>query len=162
LTQSPEYLATIVSPAYATYLGRAADAAGVAYWVSRMQQGLSDEQLEAAFIATPEFYRFAGGTDAGWVDAMYESLLGRVPDDNGKNYWVNQLAGGALRVNVAYGFASSPEKEIRQIDAYYLYYLGRPDGFAEREYWFKRGGNRESIIAGLTASDEYFARNTNP
>ena len=31
-----------------------------------MHGGLTDEQLEAGFIGSPEFYNHSGGTDKGW------------------------------------------------------------------------------------------------
>ncbi|HQU45447.1 MAG: hypothetical protein B7Z73_00935, partial [Planctomycetia bacterium 21-64-5] len=80
IDHSDEYFATIIEPAYEQYLGRAADAAGIDYWTSLMRQGLTDQQLEADFIGSEEFYDKAGGTDLDWVDAMYQDLLGRPAD----------------------------------------------------------------------------------
>src|SRR6185437_12333049 len=83
IDHSAEYFASLINPAYETYLGRAADAAGLQYWVAKMQAGLTDEQLEAGFIASAEFYAHAGGTDLKWVDALFQELLGRPADQQG-------------------------------------------------------------------------------
>jgi hypothetical protein len=87
LTHSAEYYPTVIRPVYQKFLGRPADDGGLAFWVSQMQQGLSDEHLEAYFVGSDEFYRHAGGTDKGWVDAMYQSLLGRPANSAGESFW---------------------------------------------------------------------------
>lgn len=160
IDHSEEYFETIINPAYAQFLGRQPDSGGLAYWVSRMQQGLTDEQLEAGFIGSPEYYQHSGGTDKSWVDAMYTNLLGRLPDPGGEAYWVNQLAHGASREAVSYGFAASTEREKQRIGADYQKYLGRqadPGGLA---YWLDQfvnhGQTNEDVITGFVASDEYF------
>jgi RHS repeat-associated protein len=164
IDHSAEYFATIITPAYQQFLGRAPDAAGLAYWVGKMQNGLTDEQLEAGFIGSPEYYTHSGGTNQAWVDAMYNNLLGRAPDAGGDAYWIQQLAHGANRTSVAFGFAASSERESEHITADYLKYLGRvPDG-AGLSFWLDQfvnhGKTNEDLITGFLASDEYFAKHT--
>jgi hypothetical protein len=164
LVHSAEYFSTIIEPAYSQFLGRSPDPSGLAYWISRMQQGLTDEQLEAGFIGSPEYYQHSGGTDKAWVDAMYQDLLGRQPDQGGESYWIGQLANGANRSSVAYGFAASSEREGQHVMADYQKYLGRPAGSSEIAYWvgqFTLGVTNEDIISGFVSSDEYFNRHTN-
>jgi hypothetical protein len=159
ITHSAEYFGTIIKPAYLKFLGRAADAGGLKYWTDQMIHGLTDEQLEAGFIGSPEYYQHSGGTDKGWVDAMYENLLGRHPDPGGESYWTGQLAHGASRSGVALGFAASAERESQHIQANYQKYLVRTAGPSEVAYWlqyFANGGSNENIIAGFVASDEYY------
>lgn len=158
LTHSDEYFATIIRPAYQQFLSRDADAGGLSYWTALMHGGLTDEQLEAGFIGSPEFYNHSGGTDKGWVDAMYQNLLGRLPDGAGESYWINQLAQGANRGAVAYGFAASLEREIGHLTDDYRRFLGRFPGPGEINFWvieFLRGVTNEDIITGFIASDEY-------
>ncbi len=158
---SAEYYANrVVTPAYQAYLGRSPDAAGVAFWVNLMQfHGLTDEQLEAGFIASNEFYVRAGGTDALWVDAMYFDLLGRQPDPQGEAYWVQQLAVGASRTSIAYGFAASLERERTRITDDYQHYLDRQPDAQGLNYWlnqFAGGVTNEDLITGIVSSDEYY------
>src|SRR5207244_226589 len=111
VTHSDTYYASVITPIYSHYLGRAPDAAGLDYWVDRMQHGLTDEQLEAGFIGSAEYYQRAGNTNAGWVDALYRDLLGRDADAQGEAYWEARLAAGSQRGDVALGFTASMERE---------------------------------------------------
>jgi hypothetical protein len=160
LTHSAEYYRNLITGVYQKYLGRGPDAAGLAYWVSRMQTGFSDELLEAGFIGAPEYYQHAGGTDRLWVDAMYQNLLGRFPDGPGEGYWVQQLAAGAGRAAVAYGFAASPEREGQRIAADYLQYLGRPLDAPGQAFWVDQfvnhGASNETVVAGFVGSVENY------
>ncbi|HVX11746.1 MAG TPA: TIGR03118 family protein [Pirellulales bacterium] len=165
LDHSAEYFGNIIiSPAYQQYLGRAPDASGLAYWIGQMQNdGLTDEQLEAGFIGSPEFYSRAGGNDKAWVDAMYEDLLGRDPDPAGESYWVDRLAAGMSRADVAYGFAAGQERESQLITADYMHYLDRAPDVQGLDYWlaqFAAGVTNEDVITGFVASDEYFDKHS--
>jgi hypothetical protein len=165
LIHSDEYYGNvIVVPAYSRYLGRTPDAAGTAFWVDQLaRHGLTDEQLEASFIGSPEFYQHAGGTDQRWVDAMYQGLLGRQADQEGENFWTGQLAQGAQRSGVAYGFAASLERERQRVGGDYLHYLGRTADLQGIDFWvglFAHGKTNEDLITGIVASDEYFMKQT--
>jgi hypothetical protein len=163
LTHSDEYLATIIKPAYVKFLGRAVDAGGLAFWTGLMRAGLTDEQLEANFIASPEYYAHNGGTDKGWIDGTYVDLLGRQPDTSGENFWTMQ-AGVIGRGGVALGFAKSAESEMRHVEADYMTYLLRPSDPAGLAFWTNQfilgGQTNEDLITGFLASDEYYKRST--
>jgi hypothetical protein len=86
LTHSAEYYQTnVIKPAYRQFLSREADQAGLNFWTSQFQNGMTDEQMQAGFIASDEFYNNANGSagpssparDRKWVDALYQVLLGR-------------------------------------------------------------------------------------
>jgi outer membrane protein assembly factor BamB len=159
LTQSVEYYQNIIQADYQRYLGRAADAAGLDYWTVHLQEGMSDELLEALFIGSDEFYQHSGGTNKGWVDGMYEDLLGRPADPQGEAAWTQILATGASRFQVAYGFTASAEREADRVQSDYSTYLGRQASEAEVALWvhyFELGMSNEKVIAGFVASDEYF------
>jgi hypothetical protein len=163
IVHSADYYASIIRPIYEHYLGREPDAAGLNYWVSQMQAGLTDERLEAGFIGSAEFYAHAGGTDKLWVDFMYQDLLGRAADSAGESYWVAQLTAGANRSSVAFGFAASLERERMRVQDDYFHYLGRQADSSGVDYWvaaFAQGTTNEDVIAGFIASDEYFTDHT--
>jgi uncharacterized protein (TIGR03118 family) len=159
LTHSAESYATnVINPLYQQFLGRPSDPGGVAYWTSQMQQGMTDQQLQASFIGSAEFYARAGGTNAAWVNAMYQSVLGRGADSAGLSYWTSQLAAGASRSSVATGFAASQERESQIVQDDYFTYLGRSASATEVSYWvsqFEQGTTNEDIVAGFIGSPEY-------
>ena len=153
------YLDRLLRTVYQQFLGRPIDDSGERYWVNRMLNGLTDEQLEASFVSSAEFYLHAGGSNAGWIEAMYESLLGRQADATGMNYWLSALNLGTSRTSAAIGFATSAEHEAHVLRDDYMTYLGRQASADEVFYWtsqFKRGLSNEDIVAQFTASDEYF------
>jgi hypothetical protein len=172
LSRSAEYYQTnIIRPAYQQFLGRAADQAGLDFWTTQLQGGLTDEQMQAGFIASQEFYNNANGGpvpvtpahDRAWVDALYMALLNRTPDKAGEDYWTAQLQGLETRTQVANGFTASQEGIGLRIDQTYLRYLGRhadPNGLA---YWLLRyqtGATDEDIVTGFIGSNEFFNQAT--
>jgi len=122
---------------------------------------MTDEQVEAAFIGSPEYFARAGGNNLAWVDAMYRDLLGRPADASGELFWTESLAGGESRTQVALGFTTSPEREALRIQDAYFQFLGRAatpsevDGFVNS---FEHGATNELLITGFIASDEYYNR----
>jgi hypothetical protein len=165
LTHSAEYYARFIRGIYEKYLQREPDADGLAYWVSQMQNGLSDEHLEAGFIGSAEYIQNHGGTGEAWIIGMYEDLLGRAPDPNGLAYWLAQLQKGTSPVAIAYGFAASAEREAIRVTRDYQIYLGRNPSPAEVNYWVDQfvnhGASNEDVIAGFVGSAEYFVKNYN-
>jgi hypothetical protein len=161
LTHSGEYYSNFVTAAYEKYLGRAPEASGLSYWISRMQNGLSDERLEAGFIGSQEYIQNHGGTGAAWVRGLYKDLLGRDPQAAEVTYWVNNLQSGMSPADVAYGFAASAEREGQRVAADYNQYLGRNATSDEVAYWVKvflGGADNEKVVAGFISSQESFAK----
>jgi subtilase family serine protease len=158
--ESAEYYRNFITAAYQKYLGRLPDATGLNSWLTQMQHGLTDEQLEAGFIGSGEYIADHGGTDKAWIIGMYQNLLGRTPADSEVSYWLNQLANGELPTQVAYGFAASVERESQRVLADYQQYLGRSTSTAEVDYWVNQFVNHqdtnEQVIEGFIRSNEYF------
>ncbi len=160
LTQSAEYYTNLIIADYQHYLGRGPDVNGLAYWLGRMQSGLTDEQLEAGFIGSAEYIQNHGGTGEAWVVGLYQDVLGRTPDATGLSYWLTQLHQGATPYSIAYGFAASAEREGQRVVADYQRYLGRLPSAAEVNAWvdqfINHGQTNERVIAGFIASGEYY------
>jgi hypothetical protein len=128
-----------------------------------MQNGLTDQQLEASLVASDEFFANAGGTNTAWVDAIYKLLLGRTADAGGVQYWDAQLTAGVSRLNVAERIAGSTENDTQLINADYEHYLGRPADAQGLAHWlnqFALGMTNEDVVAGFTGSAEYFRGHT--
>ncbi len=159
LTHSASYYSTFISHAYATYLERAPDLQGLAWWTAQMQAGATDEQLEADLISSTEYLQRHGGTAAGWVAGMYSDLLQRSPDLFGQSYWLGQLQAGVGRGAIALQIAASAEREAMVVNSDYFTYLGRTASALDIQYWnlrFQQGAHNEDIVAGFIASPEYY------
>jgi cyclophilin family peptidyl-prolyl cis-trans isomerase len=160
-THSAEAYGIFVRNAYATYLNRPNPASSeVSAWVALMQGGITDEQLEASFIGSPEYIANHGGEGAGWVQGMYQDLLHRTPSNAEVQAWVNLLNTGTQPYNIAYGFAASAEREGIRVAADYTTYLGRTASQAEINAWvdlfINHGARNEDVVAGFVGSPEYF------
>jgi hypothetical protein len=159
LTHSYEYYYLVVVGAYQKYLGRMPTLAEANGWVGDMQNGLSDEQLEAGFIGSTEYISDHGGAGAGWVIGMYQNLLGRTPSAAEVAGWVQALADGWTTTAVAYGFATSVEAESDRVAADYETYFGRAGTAPEIAGWvnyFEAGGSNENVIGYFVGSLEFW------
>jgi hypothetical protein len=93
---------------YANYISAAAKSAG--YYASLAQTNLtSGTSIAGGFMQSSEFINKYGTlTDTAFVNAMYQNVLGRGPDQAGLTFWLNQLEHNGREV-VLVGFAESPE-----------------------------------------------------
>jgi hypothetical protein len=174
LTRSAEYYQTnIIKPAYKQFLKRTADQGGLDFWTAQLQGGMTDEQMQAGFIASPEFYANANhsstpvprsaAADRLWVDALYQSLLGRGPDKTGEDFWTSQLQGSLVPIQVANGFTGRTDGLSERIQQTYQRYLGRGADPGGLTFWLSQyhmGAVNEDIVTGFIASDEFFMQAT--
>ena len=159
ITHSIDHYRQFVTNAYQQYLGRNPDESGLGAWVSKMQAGLTDAQLEAAFLSAPESIARHGGTGAGWVQSLYLNMLGRAGTQAEVNFWLSRLQSGASPQAVASGFATSGEREGNRVRADYQTLLGRTPAQSEVDFWvnrFAQGLTNEDLAAGFLGSIEYY------
>ena len=159
ITSSQEYRSGLITDAYAAYLGRGPDSAGLQFWLRNMGAGMTIEQLDSGFIASDEYWAAAGGTSADWVRALYADVLGREADASEVAFWVGRINGGATRVQVAMGFLLSTEYLSSVVADYYGRLLGRgpdPSGLASWVSAIQHGARDEQIVGGIVASEEYW------
>ena len=83
--------AQCVQADYQQFLGRAANSTEVSYWVSEFLSGASNEQVNAGFLSSPEYFQQHGGNVVDWLFAAYRAVLNRQPDTVGYQYWLGQL-----------------------------------------------------------------------
>lgn len=163
ITYSAEYRSGLIQEAYRHYLARDAEPAGLASWLDAMNRGLTIQQMEGGFIASAEYYNQSGDNDAQWVTRLYSDVLGRPAGVAEVNYWVSQLhAPGGGRYAVSMGFLLSTEHLTTVVNGYYLQLLSRnidPSGQVSWVGAIQHGARVESIIGGIVASPEYYARN---
>ena len=94
---------------YHALLGRAADPAGRGLFTSLLATGASHEQIRAAILASDEYFQRAGGTERGFLEALYHDVLGRGIDVTGAANWRYALGSGTTRQELAGDVLASPE-----------------------------------------------------
>ena len=107
---------------YQVVLGRTPDSGGLTYWVGvfrGIREANPDMNYTEALIATipswqssPEFVANYGSnlTNREYVQALYANVLNRAPDENGFNFWLNELETGVrTRDQLVIAFSESPE-----------------------------------------------------
>lgn len=83
---------------YIAYFNRAPDAVGLAFWGNAFADGLSMEEMAALFIdqdETRDTYPDSLSNE-DFATAVYTNVLGRVPDAEGFDFWVNVLNEGSV------------------------------------------------------------------
>lgn len=108
-TVSKEDAENFVSRMYTVALGRTSDEEGLDYWSDK----LVDQKIDAAgityqFFASKE-YQAKERTNEEYLDDLYQTILGRKPDAEGKAYWLKALEEGQSRTVVMSCFANSNE-----------------------------------------------------
>jgi hypothetical protein len=97
---------TSIENLYIGYFGRAADPAGLNYWLGQESAGLTDTQIAASFavqpetmalypsLATPALLDASPTAEANFINAIYTNLFGHAADTAGLSYWQGQLTAG--------------------------------------------------------------------
>jgi hypothetical protein len=159
---SPEYLTDLVESLYQQYLGRAADPSGLNSALQLLNAGGTDEQVAAFLVGSAEFFQNqAGGTNAGFLNALYQDALGRAIDPSGQATYSQALANGVSRTQVALDILTSLEYYSNLVQGYYQSFLGRAaDSSGLNTYVLDLlgGVTDEMVIAAIVGSDEYFQR----
>lgn len=155
---------------YRGVLGREGNAGEVDYWAGVLDGGALAKFVASEFINSPEAQQlFSMSGSTGFVTGLYESILGRTPAAEEVAYWVNAIAHGADRADLALDFVNSSEYLSHAVDLD----LGRSDvGVLLRlyqtifdrapdenglNYWLEQranGASMRSIAEAFTASTE--------
>lgn len=157
---SLEHRELLVDEAFQRYLGRGVDPAGLAYWAEQLRR-ISIPQLHARLLASPEVFRKAGGTNAGYVAALYPLVHGRAVDPSGLAFWTGRLDRGQSRASVATAQLTSRESARRTVVAAYDDLLGRAPDQRGLDHWtaaLQRGASPQAIWEAIISSGEYDRR----
>jgi hypothetical protein len=156
---SDEHRGIVINDLYRQYLGRDADEGGLAFWTGVWRATGGPEWVQAGIIGSAEYYQHAGGTDAAWVTALYQNILGRDPDAGGLEFWVQYIQAHSKQ-QVVLGFVTSDEYRLALIAQWYSTYLDREVDEEGAAYWLAqmRGGtSQDAVQAALLSSQEYLA-----
>jgi hypothetical protein len=136
------------------------------YWLNRMQTGTTREQMICEFCASDEFYSEAGSTVDGYVERLFNKLLGRPSDPGGKASWIAAINGGTSRYQAANVFIHQQEYCNDFVIAEFNKLLRR-NGEVEQsaiDYYSNQllnGATEAGVINTLLMSDEYWIRGVN-
>jgi hypothetical protein len=95
---------TDLAQLYTAFFNRAPDAAGLAYWVAKLDAGtITLEAIAKNWVdQQPEGHtKYPDGLSSNdFIKAIYTNVLNRTADDAGMQYWQNQLDSGAISRDV--------------------------------------------------------------
>jgi uncharacterized delta-60 repeat protein len=170
LLGSLEYRQHAVAQLYTRFLGRTPAAGETDFWVRLLGQpsagpghAAPGEQVEAGIAASAEAFTHAGASNRAWLDHLYQSLLGRLPDAGGFNGHLQgiETAYLAARQGVATLVITSDEYHRNVVASYYNRFLARAAAPAEVDFWasaLRQGATEEQVLAQILGSDEYLRR----
>lgn len=120
---------------YLGFLGRVPDSVGIEFWISQHRQGRNGAGQDLTTVATrfAEASQFELGTrltDQQFVARVYDTILGRQPEQAGLDYWVGRLEEGMPRGRLLLEVSESVEHRISsgpasQVIATYIGLLDR-------------------------------------
>ncbi len=162
---SEEYLSRRVQSTYSTYLGRLPGAAEVAGRLSSLRQSPVgvEEPLVGSVVASAEYFRAKGNSNALWVTGLYNDVLGRNGTPAELNSTLDRILSGYRdeRLAVASALLESAEYRAKVIAEAYTRYLGRAASQAEISAWLgvlAAGAGSDQLLVTILNSDEYFRR----
>ena len=187
--RSPEYAARFGAPDNASYvdrlyqniLGRPGDVGGKAFWLGRIQAGVSRQDVLVGFSESEENKVGTRGTvaagiwdrseNAGQIARLYDTVFGRLPDAGGLAGWRAGLDNGSTKLeDVAGAFTRSAEFVAKYgalnnrnfVESLYRNALGRASDDGGARYWTQQldagGLSRAGMVVGFSESGEHVAR----
>jgi hypothetical protein len=160
--QSLEYRTDEINKVYEQLLRRPADASGLQTGLQVLVTRGLETELE--FVAgSQEFLRDAGGTNDGWVTAIFRDALNRAVDAQGRAAFDQELNSGVINLRqAAHIVFTSPEFLQDTIQSDYSTYLGRPPDSGGATAWLGEleAGvvTPEQVIAYFVGSTEHTSR----
>lgn len=154
---------------YRAYFGREPDGGGFWFWVDRLEDGSSLEAISDQFATSPEFIETFGALDDGaFVDQAYSSVFGRIPDADGREFWLARMEAGTTRGEVMIAFSDSTEYQIQlgfvsqpAIERLYRAVFLRDADRSGLRFWSDRASSGQfltEIATAMVASDEFVTR----
>ncbi len=159
---SQEFRVNEVQQLYLQLLGRAVDPVGLANSVPFLARGGTYQGLAAIIAGSPEYYQTkGGGTNNGFLSALYQDLLGRPIDPVGEALCTQALAAGYSRQQIADALCFSPEYDhqlVNQLFQQFLHHPAAPLGQDLFTNLMGQGTTYEQVIITILASPEYFSQ----
>lgn len=149
---SRESRAPTITDAFTWILGRAPSAEDRAYWVERIPNRDGLRRVERHLFASAERYTASGGTDAAYVDDLYDRVLDRRATTEDRAYWTGRLASGEPRARTVDALIDTEEAARARIVRLAAAAVGRPptpDELAEAMYPLLVGWDPRNATSNL-------------
>lgn len=147
---------------YYAALDRIPDVAGLSYWASARQQGLSLTKMSDIFLNSIEYqerYNTLTSDNTTFLHSLYQNVFDRAADGQGLSYWLGQLnAVGLSRASILTSFSNSIEFQsknsgaIKSLLDYYGVLGIQPDQNTLNSVLSE---NDEALVTSLYANDLY-------
>lgn len=159
---------------YIAYFNRAPDAIGLNFWGSAFANGMSLDEIAAEFAPQPETVATypEGTSNTEFVTTVYNNVLGRGPDQEGLDFWVNGLEEGGLTrdtfiLNLLGGVREGDSDRAYldnkvDIGAYFAVHKGMSDATNATAAMALYDGTQNSIDQAVTAIDDYYQAALDP
>jgi hypothetical protein len=140
---------------YSVLLNRAPDPLAVT-WFNMLQAGVSEQTVVEGIIASPEF-QSEHVSDASYISALYEDVLGRPGSDAEIASWEAKLAGGETRSQAAATFVGGLESCTLLVGDYASYLHRGLDPMAVDliNELVANTMTIDEVAVGILTSDEY-------
>lgn len=162
IVNSVEHRTDIIEGFYTSLLNRSADAQAIAQCLQMFAAGWTASQIKCVIYGSQEYFQTrGGGTNSGFINALYQDELHRAADSQAQTAIGQALAAGQSRTYIATLVVGSPEAEIDRVNKYFLEYLLRPADPAGLAYWnsvLAQTGSDSVVEAGLLGSAEFYNR----
>lgn len=158
---------------YTAYFQRTPDYDGLMYWYGRMypsngSKGLVLSNTSEAFAQSAEFISTYGQlNNLQFVELVYQNVLGRMAEPEGRDYWVGRLNAGLIRGEMMIGFSESPEnvsnnKNANSITMTFAGMLRRMPYAEETDSWLNAMNagytNQLELVEKILSEYEYIRR----
>ena len=160
ITGGAEFHGVEARQEYQALLHRDADPFGFNTWVNALGAGATVEQLQANLAGSSEYYtNRAGGTDSGFITALYSDLLGRSASPLERSFGIAALGSGESRTDYASGILSAMEYDQHLASGYFPRFLHRPadpTGVSFYSGELQHGTRDEQVISQIVGTTEYY------
>jgi hypothetical protein len=98
---------------YRAAFARVPDTAGLMYWISALNSGVSVESIAAGFVNSAEFKSVYGSNpnDPAIITGLYRNVLGREPEVAGLTFWQKAQQDGTPISQILTAFSDSAENK---------------------------------------------------
>lgn len=154
---SPEYQGDLVDSYFKSYLGRTPTTTELSFSVGLLGSS-NDQSVQEDILGSAEFFSDNGGTNAGFVNGLFDDLVGHGPTASEELFFLTQLASSITRSQVAGEVLGTPEYNQDLLNSYFTQYLERSPSGTEDGFFvplLELGGNNESVQSLILGSAEY-------